>query len=243
MSDARRLSFWALAVGAVLYSSWLLGLALPTGLSQRASFASELEAAGRPSAWVFRGCDVASGVLLAIGATLALRLEPAEPHGVARTRRITIADVSTRCGYLAVALTGAATAAAGPLPVDCASSTSECHVLRAAGIAVSWPDRAHHAISNIAGYMFSVALVAFALAVVCGGCGPWVRRSIWPIVIAAALTSIPVSNLIWAVSWRGVPQRANEAVESALFLVLAADVRRPGRARTMASPTRPGVTS
>ena len=57
-----------LIVAALLYSSWLLELALPTGLSFVDSYVSELLADDQPYRWVFRAADVLGACCLLLAA-------------------------------------------------------------------------------------------------------------------------------------------------------------------------------
>jgi hypothetical protein len=227
------LARWCLLLGGITYSSWALGFLVPTGLSQRAAYASELEAAGQPYGWLFRSSDVVSGLLLAAGALLALR-------GSARGNdRFAGNDGSAwawpRILLAGVVVTGVTTAIAAPLTVDCTSSTGSCTVLRARGVPRSWHDVAHHALSNVAGWGFAATLVALLVlalrdVLILRGAGRRTERVpdrrltrgvVVALVLLAAATSSPAGDLFWVASWRGVPQRINEAVESAVFVVLA----------------------
>ena len=222
-------------VGGVVYSSWVLAFVLPTGLSQRAAFTSELEATGQPYAWLFRGSDVVAGLLLALGAVAALGWAARAP-----TRWAPLLVLA----FVAVAVTGVTNALTGVLPLDCTTSDGRCTRLRASGVPSSWHHHAHLVISNVSGYAFGVTVVALVLVVlVCLRSDATVdRASFLPsrlrrgfVLVAglAALTAIPVSSALWPVSWRGFPQRINEAVESLLFVLLglwagrAARVERP----------------
>jgi len=217
-----RLRRWPLLVGGVVYSSWVLAFVLPTGLSQRAAFTSELEATGQPYAWLFRASDVVAGLLLALGAVATLGWAARAP---------------TRCAPLlvlafgAVAVTGVTNALTGVLALDCTTSNGRCTRLRAAGVPSSWHHHAHLLVSNVSGYAFGVTVVALVLVVLvflrsdapADGASflpSGLRRALVLGAGLAALTAIPVSSALWPVSWRGFPQRINEAVESLLFVLL-----------------------
>ena len=70
MSKAQRLYFQLasalIAVSAIMYCSWPLGLWLNPAAS-RAGLASELGAIGQPYNWLFIGGDIVSGILLVVG--------------------------------------------------------------------------------------------------------------------------------------------------------------------------------
>lgn len=235
---------WPLLLGGLAYSSWVLAFVLPTGLSQRAAFTSELEAAGQPYAWLFRASDVVAGLLLALGAVAALGWAARAP-----TRYAPLLVLA----FVAVALTGVTNALTGFLPLDCTTSNGRCTRLRSAGVPSSWHHHAHLLISNVSGYAFGVTVVALVLVVLAfltsdarskarsevtaDGASflpSGLRRALLLVAGLAALTAIPVSSALWPVSWRGVPQRINEAVESLLFVLLglwagrAARVEQPG---------------
>jgi hypothetical protein len=229
-----RLRRWPLLAGGAVYSSWVLAFVLPTGLSQRAAFTSELEATGQPYAWLFRVSDVVAGLLLALGAVAALGWAARAPTRCAPLLVLAVA---------AVAVTGVTNALTGVFALDCTTSNGRCTRLRTAGVPSSWHHHAHLLISNVSGYAFGVTVVALVLVVVflrsdvtaarASFLPRGLRRALVLGAGLAALTAIPVSSALWPVSWRGFPQRINEAVESLLFVLLglwagrAAPVERP----------------
>jgi len=226
---SRRLAGCGFIVGGIVYSSWLLGLVLPTGLSQHGAYTSELEAAGVPWGWLIRLCDVLAGVLLCLAALAAFA---GVGGGLARAdsanRSWWDRWGGVRLAYAAVAVIGACTAAAGTLVLDCASSTRACKQLEST-TPQTWHDLAHHDLSTISGVAFAVALVACTIAAIWRPAFGVPSRWVGVLVVLAAATSIPAGTLAMPAGWRGLPQRANEAVESALFILLGLALLRTPR--------------
>ena len=211
----RRTARWVsgcFIVGGIVYSSWFLAFIVPTGLSQRGAYTSELEAAGVPYGWLFRGCDVLAGLLLFVGAIFALR--------AGRTTGAAGRSWYMDLGYVAVAVIGGCTAITGFLVLDCASSNGSCRRLRRSGVAATWHNVGHHQFSNVAGAAFGVAIAAFTLAALRHQAPALIRRWVGWVLLLAIVTSGPLGTAVFAASWRGVPQRADETVEAALLILL-----------------------
>lgn len=126
-----------LVVAALLYSFWLLELALPTGLSVVDSYVSELLADNQPYRWVFRVTDTLAACCLLLAARRI--------HG-----RLIIASVL---------VFAAATLADTVLSLDCAASVDALCRYREATGSVSLGHRLHQVTSVLT---FGSALAAAA---------------------------------------------------------------------------------
>ncbi|MFC7448327.1 DUF998 domain-containing protein [Rhodococcus daqingensis] len=138
-----------LVVGAVLYSSWLLELVLPTGLDPTEAFASELAALDQPYGFVFRTGDLCTGIILTVAGVLGLTLRP---------RR-----ALTTVGWAALVVFAISTAADSRMPLSCAAHASaQCAALEAAGLSES--ARLHAVTSWFAAVSAAVSGLAFIAA-------------------------------------------------------------------------------
>ncbi|ATL27263.1 DUF998 domain-containing protein [Streptomyces formicae] len=125
-----------LLLGALAYSTWLLEVFLPTGLSPLSSYVSELAAEDQPYGTFFRTADLLGGLFVLLGAAAALiRL----PH-----RGLTTA------GWAGLVLFGAATVADSRLPLSCAPAADAACVARERAGDVPWTHAAHAFSSSIA---------------------------------------------------------------------------------------------
>ncbi|MEV8305825.1 DUF998 domain-containing protein [Streptomyces flavidovirens] len=140
-----------LALGATVYTAWVLEAVLATGLDPLRTYVSELAAADQPFGGLFRVTDLVAGLLILAGALWAF----------ARYRPRGLWDVT---GWAALAVFGAATAADSRLPLSCAPTVdAACAVREAAGFVP--PTHAVHAwSSSIASTAAVVAVVALTVA-------------------------------------------------------------------------------
>ena len=139
----------AIAVGGIVYSSWLLEFVLPTGLNPTNSFLSELDALGRPYRWVFSWADTTSGTLMVLSAITGLLVFP---------RR-----ALTNIGWAAVGVFGAATIADSRFPITCIPTPMHPCSGEPSGL---FPQLHHiHALtSTIAVFAIFIAMIAFTWA-------------------------------------------------------------------------------
>lgn len=151
MRSARRVSAGLMMLGGLFYSVWLLELLLPTKLSPRTSYVSELGANGEPHALLFRMGDTLAGVSMTVAglvALLLLRRSPSWRH--------------ERWAFRLLALFGLATVADSLCPMSCvATRDAEC-AAREASWQVPWTHLAHTGTSTVAvtalGVAFAVLL-------------------------------------------------------------------------------------
>lgn len=156
-----------LVAAAVLYSSWLLELVLPTGLSLVDSYVSELLAADQPYRWVFRVTDALAACCL-LPAALRLR----GPWVVA--------------AVLAFALTTLADTA---LALDCAPSIDPLCRSREVSGSVSLSHRLHQVTSVLT---FVSALIA--AAVLERSTRQWSARAVLVLLAATGALSAVLAN-------------------------------------------------
>ena len=95
----------ALALGGIVYSSWILEFFLDTGLDPVTSFLSELDAENQKYRDVFGNADVLSAILMLISGALGLLITP--------RRRLYVT------GWIALAVFGIATIADASFPLEC----------------------------------------------------------------------------------------------------------------------------
>ncbi|MFE9395030.1 DUF998 domain-containing protein [Streptomyces flavidovirens] len=140
-----------LALGATVYTAWVLEAVLATGLDPLRTYVSELAAADQPFGGLFRVTDLVAGLLILAGALWAF----------VRYRPRGLWDVT---GWAALAVFGAATAADSRLPLSCAPTVDAgCAVREAAGF-VPATHAAHAWSSSIASTAAVVAVVALTVA-------------------------------------------------------------------------------
>ncbi|MBT2528080.1 DUF998 domain-containing protein [Streptomyces sp. ISL-99] len=140
-----------LALGATVYTAWVLEAVLATGLDPLRTYVSELAAADQPFGGLFRVTDLVAGLLILAGALWAF----------VRCRPRGLWDVT---GWAALAVFGAATAADSRLPLSCAPTVdAACAVREAAGF-VPATHAAHAWSSSIASTAAVVAVVALTVA-------------------------------------------------------------------------------
>lgn len=127
-------------VGALTYSSFLLGPAVHSKLSATTSFPSELEASGQPYADFFRLTDIVSGLLIMMVAWVLYRLLPRER--------------SLSQGCLLIAVMGAASVCDGATTMGCAPSlNAACHARDETIIGLLSQTFESHTLSGLAGFL------------------------------------------------------------------------------------------
>ena len=138
-----------IAIGGIVYSSWLLEFVLPVKLDPTTSFLSQLDELGHPYRWVFSWADTFSGSLMVVSAVSCLLLLPRK--------------VLTTTGWVAVAMFGGATIADSRFPVGCVPSRAHPCPGQPSGL---FPQLHHmHAMtSTIAVVSIFVAMAAFTWA-------------------------------------------------------------------------------
>lgn len=162
----------AIAVAGVCYSSWVLEFVLPLPENPVRTFLSELDAQGRPDAWVFTAGDTISGTL-----TLAAGL--AGLVAFARRRLSTI-------GWVALACFGASTIAdaqwplhtctPGPCPPEDDGMFPQLHQI-------------HALTSTLAVTSIFVAMIAFSAAAFRYRRWPILRHSgLWILILGSGVT-------------------------------------------------------
>lgn len=140
----------AIALGAVLYSSWLLEWVLPTGLDPSRAYVSELAALDQPYGLIFRTGDLLTGIVLTVAAGLALTLHP---------RR-----VLTSIGWMSLAVFAISTALDSRMPLVCsAHASAACAAREQAGLLND--ARLEHALTSVgAATAAGVSVFAFIVA-------------------------------------------------------------------------------
>ncbi|MEV1051513.1 DUF998 domain-containing protein [Streptomyces sp. NPDC049887] len=220
-----------IALGALLYTAWVLELLLATGLDPVRAYVSELSAADQPFGGLFRATDLAAGLLVLAGAAVALPTRPRRPWSVA--------------GWTALAVFGLATALDSRLPLSCAPTDDpECAALETAGLVPA--THAAHAVSS--GLAMTGALTGMVALTVAarryhrwpelGRFGPGLlavelAATVWTLTAVAALEA---GRGVW---WLGAGQRLQVLVVAGWLAVLALSVAREGTSRPGAG--RPGA--
>ncbi|MFF0817688.1 DUF998 domain-containing protein [Rhodococcus sp. NPDC003318] len=166
-------------LGAILYSSWLLELVLPTGLDPSRAYVSELAALDQPYGLIFRTGDLVTGILLTIAAVAALTLRP---------RRLL-----TTIGWVGLAVFAVSTALDSRMPLECsAHASAACAAREQAGLLDQ--ARLAHALTSVgAATAAGVSVFAFIIAAYRYRWPHWLR---W-VGIAIVLTYV-VGN-VWTV--------------------------------------------
>ncbi|GAA2252494.1 hypothetical protein GCM10010232_45990 [Streptomyces amakusaensis] len=143
-----------IALGALVYTAWLLEVVLTTGLDPVQTYVSELAAEDQPFGGLFRATDLAAGLLVLAGALWALKTALAH---ASRTPWDLI-------GWGGVALFGAATAVDSRLPLSCAPTADpECAARETAGL-VPATHTAHAVSSSLAMTGAIIGIVALTVA-------------------------------------------------------------------------------
>ncbi|MDJ0466850.1 DUF998 domain-containing protein [Streptomyces sp. H27-C3] len=164
-----------LALGAVVYTSWVLEVVLATGLDPVRTYVSELAAADQPFGGLFRATDLVAGLLVLAGALTALVVRrPHRPWAVV--------------GWAGLVLFGAATTADSRLPLSCAPTVdSACAARETAGL-VPAAHAAHAWSSSLATTGAIVGVVALTVAARRYGWWPPLAR-VGPTLVAAELAA------------------------------------------------------
>ncbi|MGF6881577.1 putative membrane protein [Nocardia sp. GAS34] len=227
--------FLAIAIGlaGICYSSWLLEFVLPIRVNPVRTFLSELDARGRPYAWVFSAADTVTGVLALVAGVAGL-------YAFSRRRLST-------AGWAALAVFGASTIADARLPLrtcrpdPCTPSHNglfpQLHQI-------------HALTSTVAVTAVFVAMIAFSAAAFRYRRWPILRHSgLWILIGGSAVTSwmLIADNLAGNYAL-GIAQRIQIGAISLWLVALAVQivvaervVSGAGRARPPASagPRRP----
>lgn len=142
-----------IAVGALVYTAWLLEVVLATGLDPVGTYVSELAAEDQPFGTFFRSTDLVAGSLVLAGAVWALVRAVRGPR-----------EPWTLIGWAGVAFFGAATAVDSRLPLSCTPTADpECAAREAAGL-VPATHTAHAVSSSLAmtGALIGIVGLTFA---------------------------------------------------------------------------------
>ncbi|QES36733.1 DUF998 domain-containing protein [Streptomyces venezuelae] len=162
-STATRVLAGLLLAGALAYSTWSLEAFLPTGLSPRTTYVSELAAEDQPYGTFFRTLDLIAGLLVLAGALGAL-LGRTTPLGrTAPLGRAARRGWLPAVGWAGIALFGAATAADSRLPLSCAATADPGCLARERAGDVPWTHSAHAVSSSVAvtGALIGMVLLTF----------------------------------------------------------------------------------
>ncbi|MEU5895766.1 DUF998 domain-containing protein [Streptomyces venezuelae] len=151
-STAARVLAGLLLAGALAYSTWPAEMLLPTGLSPRTAYVSELAAEDQPYGTFFRTVDLLAGLLVLAGAVWA------------STARRTRAGRLPAVGWAGLALFGAATAADSRLPLSCAATADPGCLARERAGDVPWTHTAHAVSSSLAVAGALVGMVLLTVA-------------------------------------------------------------------------------
>lgn len=217
-----RWATWCLILGAVTNVAFLLEGYVGARLDRTMSFVSELGSRGEPAALYFRTSDLATGILLFIGAVALWALLPA--------------NLALRLGVAASMVFAVLTGADAFLPLDCAPTVDAvCRAAEDAG-QVSWQHAAH----NVTGVVESVAASAAMLLIAWGVwllqrrqalSGSW--ESVWQqlVVFGALYTALSITLAVMYLVEMG-PIGTVQRVQIVLYaagmftLGLAARIRR-----------------
>ncbi|GGX86801.1 DUF998 domain-containing protein [Streptomyces hiroshimensis] len=200
---------WLLAAAAVAYNAWLLEFLLPTGLDARHSYVSELYAADQRFHVLFGTIEIATAVLVAVGAAPLPR-----PPGSSRW---------ALAGRWALVAFASSSVADVVVPMHCAPSVN-----RACEVVNPW----HTATSALAHAALFASMALMVTAAAGGTRWPLIRR--WgPWVLAVALTTAlaTVGPLIGRPGWHGIPQRAHLVLVGVWLALLAASLGDRGECR------------
>ncbi|MHC5700745.1 DUF998 domain-containing protein [Streptomyces tirandamycinicus] len=207
-----------IALGALLYTTWVLELLLATGLDPVQAYVSELSAADQPFGGLFRATDLAAGLFVLAGAATALLTPPRRSWCVA--------------GWTALAVFGLATAVDSRLPLSCAPTDDpECAARETAGLVPA--THAAHAYSStlaMAGALAGMAALTVAAR----------RYRRWPALarFGPALLAVELAATVWTLTavaafeagrgiwWLGAGQRLQVLTVAGWLAVLALSVAR-----------------
>jgi hypothetical protein len=177
VNSQRRLVVWALLLGAVLYSAWLLGPFLDPDSRSMSSYVSEVAALGRPHSTLFRSLDFICGAVVLAAAAAGIRYSP--PRSL------------TLIGWCAVLLFAASTIADSLLPLSCAPHSDPVCAANEASGDVPLTHQLHLVSSAMSAFAAVVAAPAFTLAAyrysnhrALQRTGVWVTALLWTSTLA-----------------------------------------------------------
>ncbi|TQF74734.1 DUF998 domain-containing protein [Rhodococcus spelaei] len=152
-----------LALGPILYSTWMLGWFLSSHLDQSRAYASELAALDQPWGLFYRTGDLLTGIVLTIAALLALWLRP---------RRLL-----TTIGWIGLGVFAVSTILDSRMPLDCAAHASAACAAREQAGLLDESRFLHASTSTIAATAAAVSVFAFIIAAFRYGWPRWTRWS------------------------------------------------------------------
>eukprot|EP01133_Synstelium_polycarpum_P019814 gene19814-23735_t len=215
----------ALALGGIVYSSWILEFFLDTGLDPVTSFLSELDAENQKYRDVFGNADVLSAILMLISGALGLLITP--------RRRLYVT------GWIALAVFGIATIADASFPLECSGE----------GCPSSAPDGLLPQLHHVHALTSSVAVFAIFTAMIAFTVGAFRYRE-HPSLRTTGLTILILTSLatVWMLTTNsievsgggnlglGIAQRAQVLGMSLWLCTLAFAMSRPPSTGLPASP-------
>ncbi|MEU2062788.1 DUF998 domain-containing protein [Streptomyces sp. NPDC013455] len=206
----------ALALAGVLYNSWVLELALPTGIDPRHAYVSELYAAGQPFRALFGTVEVLCAVLVGVGAW--------------RTRTLAAGSRAEAAGWWALVAFAAWSVADVAVPMGCAPSVDVgCRAVH------PW----HTVTSALVHFSLFASMGLLIVAARTGREGLRPVRRWGPWLLAGALVSAlcTVGALLGLPGWHGAAQRVHLLLVGVWLTLLAGSGRdRPGRALRAGEP-------
>jgi hypothetical protein len=180
MGDPGVMKSALIAIGAVVYTAWLLEVVVSTGLDPVQTYVSELAAADQPLGGLFRATDLAAGLFVLAGAAWALARTPRRPWAL--------------IGWGGVTLFGAATAVDSRLPLSCTPTADpECAARETAGL-VPATHTAHAVSSSLA--MTGALIGITGLTIAARRYGWWTELARFgPVLVALELAAT-----VWTLS-------------------------------------------
>lgn len=196
-----------LDAGWTVLAGWRSGPAWPWLLF------SEVEVAGRPWAWLFRGGFVAADLLVTAAAVALAAVEPARYPGPSR------AAARMRLAWLALALYGAASTVDELAGMSCVPHVDAGCELPVVSLRAPWVDQAHGLVSVLAVLGLLGSMLAVSLA---GREHPRGAALRWaPGWLAAELTAtVALGACLLAGGPTGMPQTAEMLVEATWLALL-----------------------
>jgi hypothetical protein len=191
-----RVSRVGLWLAAVLELAWVVQFVLPTGVPWPRQLFSDLEADGRPWAWLFRAAfDGADLLVIAVSAVLVVRCWRAQGPA--------------RWAWLALGVSGLAAVVDDGFAMTCVPGVSPACPLGTLPLHAPWIDQLHSVASCVAvlGMLASMAVLAR-------------RDAIARVLLTVELASTIAVGLTWLAGGpSGIPQAA-ELTTDAVWLVL-----------------------
>lgn len=226
----RRIAAISIAVGGILYAAWFIQWIVPTHLNAATSYISELSADNQPNRWVFRGTDLAAGILLVIGSIAALR---------STIRQLSLTERGWAVlGWASLLLFGISTISDSQSPLPCAATAeAACERLSDRG-ELGFADTLH--VFTTAGEDFFFATTMLCLLVVAWQIGaPVVLRRVALIVAIlivmawAGTVAVFFEFELFSVNDHlGVPQRIEVTLMGVWLVVVSIAILRIRRIRT-----------